>query len=210
MAMMEETRAKVWNIPNVLTATRILLVPAFLAVFFCVTPEVTARIWAVVIFCIAMATDTADGHIARRYGLVTDFGKIADPIADKAIMAAALISLNIVGKLWWWVTAILLIREIGITIWRLTVLKDRVVPASRGGKAKTMTQTLAVFLLLIPYDGWLAWCGWIVMGVALILTVVTGVDYIWKAYRAPQPGDTAASVTSSAGEAPGAGSEVHG
>lgn len=200
MEMTEEARTKVWNIPNVLTAVRIILVPAFLVVFFCVTPETSARIWALVIFCVAMATDTADGRIARRYGLVTDFGKIADPIADKAIMTAALISLNIVGKLWWWVTAIILIREIGITIWRLTVLKDRVVPASRGGKAKTMTQTLAVFLLLIPYDGWLAWCGWIVMGVALILTVVTGVDYIWKAYRAPQPGDDAASPTATTGE----------
>ena len=205
MAMAEESRVKVWNIPNVLTAIRIMLVPAFLVVLFCVTPEVTARIWAVVIFCIAMATDTADGRIARRYGLVTDFGKIADPIADKATMAAALISLNIVGKLWWWVTVVILIREIGITIWRLTVLKDRVVPASRGGKAKTMTQTLAVFLLLIPYDGWLAWCGWIVMGVAFILTVVTGVDYIWKAYRSPHPGEASASATNSDGEASDAG-----
>ena len=125
-------------------------------------------------------------------------------------MAAALISLNIVGKLWWWVTVVILIREIGITIWRLTVLKDRVVPASRGGKAKTMAQTLAVFLLLIPYDGWLAWCGWIVMGVALILTVVTGVDYIWKAYRSPHPGEASASATNSDGEASDAGSRNRG
>ncbi|MFY9191029.1 MAG: CDP-diacylglycerol--glycerol-3-phosphate 3-phosphatidyltransferase [Lawsonella sp.] len=180
-----ETTPSSFNLPNLLTIIRILLVPAFLLVFFLV-PTLEGRIWALVIFCVAMATDTADGKIARRYGLVTDFGKIADPIADKAIMASALIALNIIGKLWIWVTVVILIREIGITVWRLTALKNKVVPASRGGKAKTMTQTLAVFLLLIPVGGWVAWCGWIVMGVALVLTVVTGVDYLWKAYKADQ------------------------
>lgn len=177
------TQPSSFNVPNILTIVRILLVPAFLLVFFLV-PTTAGRIWALVIFCVAMATDTADGKIARRYELVTDFGKIADPIADKAIMAAALISLNVIGKLWIWVTVVILLREIGITVWRLTVLKNRVVPASRGGKVKTMTQTLAVFLLLIPVGGWVAWCGWIVMGVALILTVGTGADYIWKAHQA--------------------------
>ena len=89
-------------------------------------------------------------------------------------------------------TVVILLRELGITVWRLTVLKNKVVPASRGGKAKTMTQTLAVFLLLIPVGGWVAWCGWVVMGVAVVLTVATGVDYIWKAYQSNR--STAAEV----------------
>lgn len=186
-----EPQPSSFNLPNMLTIVRILLVPAFLLVFFLV-PTTAGRVWALIIFCVAMATDTADGKIARRYGLVTDFGKIADPIADKAIMASALIALNIIGKLWIWVTVVILLRELGITVWRLTVLKNKVVPASRGGKAKTMTQTLAVFLLLIPVGGWVAWCGWVVMGVAVVLTVATGVDYIWKAYQSNR--STAAEV----------------
>ena len=133
MATMEENSTKIRNLPNFLTCVRIALVPAFLLVFFCVPSELWSRIGALIIFYLAMTTDFADGRIARHYGIVTNFGKVADPIADKAIMAAALISLNIVGKLWWWVTAVILIREIGITIWRLAVIKDRIVPASRGG-----------------------------------------------------------------------------
>lgn len=201
MAVKEESQAKVWNLPNILTVIRIILVPVFLVVFFCGTPTYKARAWAVVIFCVAMATDTADGRIARHYDLVTNFGKIADPIADKAIMAASLISLNVIGKLWWWVTAIILIREIGITVWRFTVLKERIVPASRGGKLKTMVQTLAVFLLLIPYDGWLEWCGWIVMGVAVVLTIVAGVDYLWKAYH-PSPEEPENTIADNVGTVP--------
>jgi len=109
--------------------------------------------------------------------------------------------LNVIGKLWWWVTAIILIREIGITVWRFTVLKERIVPASRGGKLKTMVQTLAVFLLLIPYDGWLEWCGWIVMGVAVVLTIVTGVDYLWKAYH-PSPEEPENTIADNVGTVP--------
>jgi CDP-diacylglycerol--glycerol-3-phosphate 3-phosphatidyltransferase len=171
----------VLNIANVLTVLRILLVPVFLVVFFVEGAENPWwRVGAFVVFALAMATDYVDGYLARRLGLVTDFGKIADPIADKALMAAAMISLSIVGELYWWVTAVILVREIGITLWRLVGV-DHVVAASKGGKLKTVTQTVGVGMLILPLPYWVWPVEWLVMGVAVVLTVYTGVDYLVKA-----------------------------
>ena len=110
----------VLNVANVLTVLRIVLVPVFVVLFFAAgAQDAWWRIGAFVVFAVAMFTDYVDGYLARRLGLVTDFGKIADPIADKALIAAAMISLSLVGELFWWVTVVILIREIGITVWRL-------------------------------------------------------------------------------------------
>ena len=174
----------VLNIANLLTMLRIVLVPVFVVVFFVAGAENPWwRVGAFAVFAIAMMTDYVDGYLARRLGLVTDFGKIADPIADKALMAAAMISLSVVGKLYWWVTAVILVREIGITVWRFFGV-DHVVAASRGGKLKTVTQTLGVGLLILPLPYWVWPLEWLVMGVAVVLTVYTGVDYVVKARQA--------------------------
>ena len=128
-------------------------------------------------------TDRIDGELARRRGLVTDVGKIADPIADKALMGTALVGLSILGELPWWVTVVVLVREIGITLLRFVVIRHGVMPAGRGGKAKTVLQAVAITLYLLPLPaGWRAVAG-VVMAVAVIVTVVTGVDYVVKAWR---------------------------
>lgn len=177
-----------FNVPNVLTTVRILLVPVFLFVLLAHDGlDPVWRLWALIIFLLAMITDKIDGDIARRYNLITDFGKIADPIADKALMAAAMISLSLVGELYWWVTAVILVREIGITVWRFFGV-DHVVAASKGGKLKTVTQTLGVGLLILPLPYWVWPLEWLIMGVAVVLTVYTGIDYVVKARQAGSRG----------------------
>lgn len=174
----------VLNIANVLTVLRIVLVPVFVVVFFVAdAQDAWWRVGAFMVFAVAMLTDYVDGYLARRLGLVTDFGKIADPIADKALMAAAMISLSLVHELFWWVTVVILVREIGITLWRLFGV-DHVVAASKGGKLKTVTQTLGVGLLILPLPWWVWPVEWLVMAVAVILTVSTGIDYLVKARQA--------------------------
>ncbi|MDX2355579.1 CDP-diacylglycerol--glycerol-3-phosphate 3-phosphatidyltransferase [Dietzia sp. PP-33] len=178
----------VLNIANVLTVLRIALVPVFVVLFFVDDAENPWwRVGAFVVFALAMATDYVDGYLARRLGLVTDFGKIADPIADKALMAAAMISLSLVDELFWWVTIVILVREVGITLWRLFGV-DHVVAASKGGKLKTVTQTVGLGMLILPLPQW-AWpAEWAVVGVALVLTVYTGIDYLVKARQAARAG----------------------
>lgn len=158
---------------------RLVLVPVFLAVLFAGGGHDTnTRIIAFVIFAVAIITDRLDGALARRYGLVTEFGTLADPIADKALIGAALIGLSMLGDLWWWVTVLILAREIGITLLRFAVLHRGVIPASRGGKLKTLVQAVGIGLLILPLTGpWLV-TAWTVMAVAVVLTVVTGVDYV--------------------------------
>ena len=174
----------VLNIANVLTVLRIILVPVFVVVFFIDgAQDAWWRVGAFAVFAIAMMTDYVDGYLARKLGLVTDFGKIADPLADTALMAAAMISLSLVHELFWWVTIVILVREIGITLWRFFGV-DHVVAASKGGKLKTVTQTLGVGLLILPLPYWV-WPGeWLIMGVAVALTVYTGIDYVVKARQA--------------------------
>ncbi|MFG3660333.1 CDP-diacylglycerol--glycerol-3-phosphate 3-phosphatidyltransferase [Streptomyces sp. NPDC047706] len=175
-------QASVWNIANLLTMLRLLLVPGFVALMLAdggYDPAWRSLAWAA--FAIAMITDLFDGHLARRYNLVTDFGKIADPIADKAIMGAALICLSALGDLPWWVTAVILGRELGITLLRFLVIRYGVIPASRGGKLKTLTQGVAVGMYVLALTGWLATLRFWVMAAAVVLTVATGLDYVRQA-----------------------------
>ncbi|MDQ0751688.1 CDP-diacylglycerol--glycerol-3-phosphate 3-phosphatidyltransferase [Streptomyces africanus] len=175
-------QASVWNVANLLTMLRLILVPAFVALMLAdggYDPAWRAFAWAA--FAIAMITDLFDGHLARRYNLVTDFGKIADPIADKAIMGAALICLSALGDLPWWVTGVILGRELGITLLRFLVIRYGVIPASRGGKLKTLTQGVAVGMYVLALTGWLATLRFWVMAAAVVLTVVTGLDYVKQA-----------------------------
>ncbi|QGS35421.1 CDP-diacylglycerol--glycerol-3-phosphate 3-phosphatidyltransferase [Corynebacterium xerosis] len=174
-----------WNLPNALTVLRILGVPVFLWLLLQEGGEDAGwRWWAFGVFALLMITDKIDGDLARSRNLVTDFGKIADPIADKALMIGALVGLNIIELLPWWITAIIVVRELGITLWRVVQLRrGHVVPASKGGKLKTVAQSLAVALFLMPL-AWLFWPAWIVMIIAVAITAVTGVQYIADSRKA--------------------------
>ncbi|MEV7774030.1 CDP-diacylglycerol--glycerol-3-phosphate 3-phosphatidyltransferase [Kitasatospora sp. NPDC086791] len=182
----------IWNIANVLTMVRVLLVPVFVLLLFAGgghDPKWRSVAWAA--FAIAMITDLFDGELARRKGLVTDFGKIADPIADKAIMGAALIGLSLLGDLPWWVTVVILARELGITLMRFWVIRYGVIPASRGGKLKTLTQGTAVGMYVLALTGWLATGRAVLMGLAVLLTVGTALDYVGQALRLRREGRAA-------------------
>jgi len=176
------------NIANVLTTIRIVLVPFFIWFLLADNGDHGLLRWlAVVVFAVAIYTDKLDGDLARSRGLITNFGKIADPIADKLLIGSALVLLSVLGELPWWITVVILVRELGITLLRFVVIRYGVMPASRGGKLKTVLQTLAIFLYLLPLGTWLG--GWaalgafIVMLLAVAVTVVTGVDYLVKAMR---------------------------
>ncbi|MGB3761818.1 MAG: CDP-diacylglycerol--glycerol-3-phosphate 3-phosphatidyltransferase [Ornithinimicrobium sp.] len=174
----------VWNLPNALTVLRIVLVPVFVVVLLTEDGASTSmRVWAALIFAVAVATDWLDGDLARRQGLVTDFGKIADPIADKALIGAALICLSLLGELAWWITVVIMVREIGVTVLRFVVIRRGVIPASRGGKLKTALQSLGLLLLILPLSGFMWAVGLVVIYAALVVTVVTGVDYVLQASR---------------------------
>ncbi len=178
-------RVSVVNVANLLTGLRIVLVPVFLAVLFVGDGHETYwRVVAFIVFAAAVITDRFDGAIARSYGMITEFGKLADPIADKALIGAALIGLSVLGDLPWWVTVVILAREIGVTLLRLAVIRGGVIPASRGGKLKTLVQAVAIGLFILPLHGpWLTGA-WVFMWAAIVLTVVTGVDYVVSAVRA--------------------------
>ena len=173
--------AGILNAANVLTGVRVLLVPLFGWLLLSHPDSVPHRIASVVVFVIASVTDRIDGELARRHGLVTEVGKMADPIADKALMGMALIGLSLLNELPWWITVVMLVREVGITVLRFVVLRRGVIPASRGGKLKTMVQAVAIGLYLLPLpSGWHV-LAQVVMAVALVLTVVTGLDYVRSA-----------------------------
>jgi CDP-diacylglycerol--glycerol-3-phosphate 3-phosphatidyltransferase len=177
-----------WNLPNAITVVRILLAPVFFWLLLADNGEDGGvRIAAALLFIVAIATDGIDGHIARSRGLVTDLGKLLDPIADKVLTGAALVGLSILAELPWWVTIVILVREIGITVFRMAVLSDRVIPASRGGKLKTIVQSVAISLALLPLwtflGEWVHWLNGVTMTAAVILTVVTGIDYLADAAR---------------------------
>ncbi|MEO6510270.1 MAG: CDP-diacylglycerol--glycerol-3-phosphate 3-phosphatidyltransferase [Nocardioides sp.] len=140
-----------WNLPNVLTGLRIVMVPFFaVALLHAGGEDIGWRIAAFVLFVGAAITDKIDGDIARARNLVTNFGKIADPIADKALTGMAFIGLSIVGDVWWWVTIIVLLREWSVTLLRLSILKQVVVPAAQSGKVKTALQATALATLCLP------------------------------------------------------------
>ncbi len=181
--------APVVNIANGLTVLRLVLVPVFwFALFVDGGHSAGWRVAAFGIFAVAAFTDRVDGEIARRRGLVTDFGTIADPIADKALMGAALVGLSILGELPWWVTLVIVGRELGVTLLRFWVIRHGVIPASRGGKAKTLAQSLAIGLYVLPLSGVLHGVAVVFLVVALVLTVVTGVDYVVRAVRLRREG----------------------
>jgi CDP-diacylglycerol--glycerol-3-phosphate 3-phosphatidyltransferase len=175
-------QASAWNIANALTLLRIALVPVFAWFLLYDDGQLTRyRLLAAAVFVIATATDRIDGDIARARGLVTDFGKVSDPIADKLLMGAALIGLSSMDLLPWWVTVVVLVREVGITALRFVVIRHGVMPASRGGKLKTALQAVAILLYILPLST--AWHGLavVVMTLAVIVTVLTGIDYVLRA-----------------------------
>ena len=183
-------RVSAWNLPNILTSVRILMVPFFAWALWVGGPwggdSLVARWLALALFAAAMYTDKLDGDIARARGLITDFGKIADPIADKLLTGTALVLFSLLGELWWWVTIVILVREWGITLMRFVVIRYGVMPAGRGGKLKTVLQTVGIGLLLLPLvplvGGWWPWAGWVVIGAATVLTVLTGLEYVKDAW----------------------------
>jgi CDP-diacylglycerol--glycerol-3-phosphate 3-phosphatidyltransferase len=184
-----------YNIANALTVLRLLLVPVFVGFLLTDGGESAAwRIAAWAVYALAAITDRFDGQVARSRHLVTDFGKIADPIADKALNGAALIALSALGQLPWWVTVVILAREIGVTLLRFWVIKRGVIPASKGGKLKTLLQSVALGLYILPLTGWLATARVYVLAVALLVTVVTGLDYVYRAVRLRRRTSAAASA----------------
>jgi CDP-diacylglycerol--glycerol-3-phosphate 3-phosphatidyltransferase len=173
-----------YNPANILTAIRILLVPVFLAMV--VVSDMSSTGWRIascLAFCVASATDFADGWIARRFHLVTSFGKVADPIADKALTGTALVLLSAYDRLPWWVTVLILVREWGVTALRFWVIRYGIIPASRGGKLKTALQIAAIAWYLWPVPHPYDMVGPWLMGAAVAVTVLTGVDYVFQAIR---------------------------
>ncbi|CAM2746745.1 CDP-diacylglycerol--glycerol-3-phosphate 3-phosphatidyltransferase [Actinomyces slackii] len=179
--------APVLNIANALTVLRLILVPVF--IYLMLLEGHGPRLAALVVFVGAAITDQLDGQLARSRNLVTDFGKIADPIADKALTMTAFILLSLEGSLWWWVTIAIIVRELGITVLRFFMLRRAVMAASRGGKLKTVLQIAGLVGLLVPW-GALPWQGlaqglmtlaYVIIGAALVVTVVTGLDYVRQA-----------------------------
>ena len=200
------------NIANVLTVVRLLLVPVFVV---CLVAGGTGwRLVALAVFVVASVTDLLDGRLARSRGLVTDFGKIADPIADKALTGAALISLTVLGELPGWVTALILIREVGVTVLRFVVIRRGVIAASQGGKLKTLLQVAAICLYILPAS--LSppdWVREVVMAAAVVVTLVTGVDYVVRAvrlYRDPAGPGSATNSTSGTSSTSGNGGGADG
>ena len=180
------------NIANIITVLRILLAPAFVWLLVADAGEMgVLRYTAAGLFILAIATDSVDGILARRRNLITDLGIILDPIADKVLIGGALVTLSVLGELWWWVTIVIMVRELGITAFRFAVLSDRVIPASRGGKLKTVVQSVAISLYLVPLftivGDWMLVVNAIAMAFALLLTVVTGLDYLIQARRQNRP-----------------------
>lgn len=178
-----------WNLPNAITIVRILFAPVFVALLLIDGGADAAIRWiAGILFIVGIATDGIDGHIARSRGLVTDLGKLLDPIADKILTGAALIGLSILAELPWWVTVIVLVREVGITVHRMIIRHEAVVAAAWMGKLKTVFQGIAISFALVPLwtivGDWIFWVNGTLMWIAVILTLASGVDYIITAARA--------------------------
>jgi CDP-diacylglycerol--glycerol-3-phosphate 3-phosphatidyltransferase len=197
--------ARVLNVANGLTVFRLLLVPVVAVALLHEDGQSTEwRIAACAVFAIASVTDRIDGDIARRRGLVTEFGKLADPLADKALTGVALVGLSSLRLLAWWVTLVILVREVGVTALRLWVIRHGVIPASRGGKLKTLVQSVAIGLYLLPLSGVLVSLAAWTMGLALVLTVGTGVDYVVRALTLRRTGGALARIRRAAAGPTGA------
>jgi CDP-diacylglycerol--glycerol-3-phosphate 3-phosphatidyltransferase len=201
-----EPRPSNWNLPNALTTLRIVMVPFFgWALLVDDGGSIVWRCVAWAVFAVAMITDKVDGDIARSRDLVTNFGKIADPIADKALTGMAFVGLSVIGDLWWWVTILVLVREWGITLLRLWVIRHGVMAAGRGGKLKTLLQTFALGFFILPLrileDDWgtpgaVLWGLAVTLMVAAVsLTLVTGADYVVKALTLRRDGRAAVKTS---------------
>jgi len=185
MAQPSVPGVSVWNIANGLTGLRFVLVPLFGWLLLAGDSRTSWRLAAAAAFVLAVVTDSFDGELARRRGLITDVGKIADPIADKALIGTALVVLSLLGELTWWATVLVVVREVAITVLRLVVIRHGVMPAGRGGKAKTALQAVAItlYLLPLPTSSWEHRIAMVTMLVAVGLTLLTGLDYVLKAIR---------------------------
>jgi CDP-diacylglycerol--glycerol-3-phosphate 3-phosphatidyltransferase len=187
------SRASTWNIANALTVLRLVLVPLFVLALFAGDGHQDGwRLVAFGVFAVASYTDRIDGQLARSRNLITPFGKLVDPIADKALTGAALVGLSALGDLPWWITVLVMVREIGVTLLRFWVIRHGVIPASRGGKLKRFVQGLAIGCYVLPLSGWPATGRAWLMGVAVAVTVVTGVDYVGRALTFRQTSERAA------------------
>jgi CDP-diacylglycerol--glycerol-3-phosphate 3-phosphatidyltransferase len=199
-----DTPASNGNIANIVTVIRILLVPVFIWLLF--LDNDANGVWryiATALFVLAIATDGVDGHLARGRNLITNVGIILDPIADKLLIGGALVSLSILGDLWWWVTIVILVRELGVTVFRFAVIRKRIIPASKGGKLKTVFQSIAISVFLAPlqalFHAWpvavtvINWFDWTVMAIALVLTIYSGLDYLWQAWKVRATEETPAA-----------------
>lgn len=180
------------QLPNAITIARILCAPVFVWMLLADDgQDGPLRWWAAVLFIVAIATDGIDGYLARRHDIVTDLGKLLDPIADKVLTGAAFVGLSILGELDWWITIVVLIREVGITVHRLIVATDHVVAAAWMGKLKTVAQAVALSLALLPLwtvvGEWVHAVNAVTMTVAVVLTVASGIDYVVTAIRARTP-----------------------
>ena len=194
------TKPSNWNVPNALTTFRILMVPVFGWALLQEGGDSSTWRWiATGIFALAMVTDKIDGDLARKHNLVTDFGKIADPIADKAITGMAFIGLSVVGDVWWWVTIVVLLREWSVTLLRLSVLKHVVIAAAQSGKVKTVLQSLALTILLAPlphgdahggaFDGLgvvgegVFYLGQVTLAAAVVMTLWSGYEFYREVFK---------------------------
>ncbi len=181
--VLERPAVPVLNLPNVLTVGRLLVVPFLAVVLLVDSTSDGARLLAAGLFAAACLTDVVDGRLARSRGQVTDFGIMADPIADKALVGTALVGLSLIGTLPWWATAVVLGREVAVTVMRSLLARHGMIPASRGGKLKCLSQNLAVTLYLLPLAGLAASLRLPVLVVAVVATVVTGLDYARQGAR---------------------------
>jgi CDP-diacylglycerol--glycerol-3-phosphate 3-phosphatidyltransferase len=179
-----------WNLPNAITMARILAVPFFIWSLVSVSDDESPLRWfSVLIFIVIMASDGVDGAIARKRGIVTDLGKLLDPIADKALLGGALVTLSVLGEIAWWVTIVILVRELGITVYRLVVVNQKVIAASSGGKMKTIFQGVMVGFVVSPLTAWFPYDWYFLFEdglvlVSVVLTVYSGLQYVVAAVRA--------------------------
>ncbi len=187
--LIEKTAKSIFNLPNVITMARILFVPFFIwTLVEFNNPESAMRWISVLVFIIIMASDGVDGAIARKRGLITNLGKLLDPIADKALLGGALVTLSVLGEVSWWITAVIMIRELGITAYRFVVIRNEVVAASSGGKLKTIFQGIMVGFVVSPltvwFDQWYTYFELALVLFATALTLITGIQYMLAAFRA--------------------------
>ena len=192
-----EGTVSVGNAANLITIARILMAPVFVALLLVDNgDDGVLRYVAAGLFILASATDGVDGFLARRRNLVTDAGKLLDPIADKVLTGGALVALSILGELPWWVTAVILVREVGITVLRFVALRDRVIAASILGKIKTWVQIIAISFAIVPlwnfFGDAMHVVNTVLMVLAVVITLVSGAEYLWQAWRGrPRPASPA-------------------